>query len=177
MSRIHQLSPNTANSSQVELAVGQSSNPSAHRVPATLRLRAENEPASRGINQSESTPRRIRWSEDVIDNEGLGKKSSKVCCIYHKSRTLNDSFTDSESSDSGTSDSDTDNDSELDCHRRTGNHRSLDQRNSQTDQDLGDSSGRGRTTYSTNCPGVNTKRRKPSPNAYEKMPKPVNARR
>jgi len=36
--------------------------------PTTLRLRAEAEPSER---------RRIQWAEDVIDNEGMGKKSSK----------------------------------------------------------------------------------------------------
>jgi hypothetical protein len=36
--------------------------------PTTLRLRAEAEP---------SEQRRIQWAEDVIDNEGMGKKSSK----------------------------------------------------------------------------------------------------
>lgn len=37
--------------------------------PTTLRLRAEPaEPSER---------RRIQWAEDVVDNEGMGKKSSK----------------------------------------------------------------------------------------------------
>jgi hypothetical protein len=36
--------------------------------PVTLRLRAEAEPSER---------RRIQWAEDVVDNEGMGKKSSK----------------------------------------------------------------------------------------------------
>lgn len=35
----------------------------------TLRLRAEAE--------EPSEQRRIQWAEDVIDNEGMGKKSSK----------------------------------------------------------------------------------------------------
>ncbi|BDA48383.1 probable type 1 phosphatases regulator YPI1 [Coccomyxa sp. Obi] len=36
------------------------------------------------------TPRRkkkaVKWSEDVVDNEFLNKKSSKKCCIFHKQR-------------------------------------------------------------------------------------------
>jgi hypothetical protein len=36
--------------------------------PVTLRLRAEAETSER---------RRIQWAEDVVDNEGMGKKSSK----------------------------------------------------------------------------------------------------
>lgn len=30
------------------------------------------------------TERTVSWSDDVIDNEFLCKKKSKVCCIYHK---------------------------------------------------------------------------------------------
>lgn len=40
-------------------------------IPTTLRLRAEEAP------EATSSSRRIRWSEDVVDNEGMGKKSSK----------------------------------------------------------------------------------------------------
>lgn len=39
----------------------------------TLRLRGDDTPSS----QEPSSSRRIRWSEDVVDNEGMGKKSSK----------------------------------------------------------------------------------------------------
>jgi len=33
----------------------------------------------------------LKWSEDVVDNEGLGKKKSNKCCIYHKSRAFGES--------------------------------------------------------------------------------------
>lgn len=43
------------------------------RLPGTLRLRGDETP-----NTNEPAPaRRIRWSEDVVNNEGMGKKSSK----------------------------------------------------------------------------------------------------
>jgi hypothetical protein len=50
----------------------------SHAGPTTLRLRAEAEPSER---------RRIQWAEDVVDNEGMGKKSSKgvfirPSCLY-----------------------------------------------------------------------------------------------
>lgn len=66
---------------------------------------------------------RVAWDEDVVDNEGCGKKSSKskpieqtahvhrfitpipVCCIYHKPRK----FDESSSEESSDSDSDCDN--------------------------------------------------------------------
>ncbi|KAI0635536.1 phosphatase inhibitor-domain-containing protein [Trametes polyzona] len=42
---------------------------------------------------------RVVWREDVVDNEGAGKKKSKICCIYHKPRQFDESSSD-ESSDS-----------------------------------------------------------------------------
>ncbi|KAI5119650.1 hypothetical protein M0805_009011 [Coniferiporia weirii] len=52
-----------------------------------------------------STPR-VAWTDDVVDNEGLDKKKSKICCIYHKPRRFDESS--SESSDSSGSDVDSD---------------------------------------------------------------------
>ena len=37
--------------------------------------------------------------ESVVDNEGLGKKSSKRCCIFHKQRPFGESSTDSSDDD------------------------------------------------------------------------------
>ncbi|KAF5104944.1 hypothetical protein DV451_000105 [Geotrichum candidum] len=28
----------------------------------------------------------VRWTDDVIDNEHMNKKKSKICCIFHKTR-------------------------------------------------------------------------------------------
>ena len=37
-------------------------------------------------------PRGVKWDESTaIDNEHMGKKSSKVCCIYHKPRAYDES--------------------------------------------------------------------------------------
>ncbi|TPX42603.1 hypothetical protein SeMB42_g03228 [Synchytrium endobioticum] len=46
--------------------------------------------------------RKVKWRESVIDNEGMDKKKSNLCCIYHKPY----SFDDSDSSDYSTSDED-----------------------------------------------------------------------
>merc|ERR1712110_908604 len=55
-----------------------SSNTSQSNEPTpTLRLT--------GHTENSTQPRRgIRWTEDTVDNEHLGKKSSKKCCIFHK---------------------------------------------------------------------------------------------
>ncbi|KZT53522.1 hypothetical protein CALCODRAFT_501038 [Calocera cornea HHB12733] len=41
----------------------------------------------------------VVWSDDVIDNEGLGRKKSKICCIYHKPKEFDESSSDESSSD------------------------------------------------------------------------------
>mmetsp|Transcript_37145 Transcript_37145/g.90292 ORF Transcript_37145/g.90292 Transcript_37145/m.90292 type:complete len:142 (-) Transcript_37145:48-473(-) len=42
----------------------------------------------------------VSWNESVIDNEGMGKKSSKRCCIWHKQREFGESSTESDGSSS-----------------------------------------------------------------------------
>lgn len=114
----------------------------------TLRLRPDT-----------SQRRHIQWADDVIDNEGMGKKSSKVCCIYHKQREFGESS--DESSDDSSSDDDSDSEPDNSAARPSRN-----------------SSGRGRRTRHSHdhaegsCASkkANTRARKRSPNAYEKMP-------
>eukprot|EP00568_Trieres_chinensis_P001348 CAMPEP_0183291300 /NCGR_PEP_ID=MMETSP0160_2-20130417/768_1 /TAXON_ID=2839 ORGANISM="Odontella Sinensis, Strain Grunow 1884" /NCGR_SAMPLE_ID=MMETSP0160_2 /ASSEMBLY_ACC=CAM_ASM_000250 /LENGTH=116 /DNA_ID=CAMNT_0025452091 /DNA_START=135 /DNA_END=485 /DNA_ORIENTATION=+ len=48
-------------------------------------------------------PQRVTWDENVEDNEGLGRKSSKRCCIFHKQRPFGESSTDSSDEDSDAS--------------------------------------------------------------------------
>lgn len=44
--------------------------------------------------------KKIQWTEDTVDNEGLGKKKSKICCVYSKPRKhLDDSSSEDEDSD------------------------------------------------------------------------------
>jgi len=43
----------------------------------------------------------------VVDNEGMGRKSSKRCCIFHKQRDFGESSTDSSDYDSDRSGSST----------------------------------------------------------------------
>ena len=50
----------------------------------------------------------VRWDENVVDNEGLGKKSSKRCCIFHKQRAFGESSTDSSDEESAGSSDDED---------------------------------------------------------------------
>ncbi|GAA97217.1 uncharacterized protein L969DRAFT_155975 [Mixia osmundae IAM 14324] len=44
----------------------------------------------RGLSTKKSP--RVKWDEEVVDNEGLGRKKSKICCIYSKPRKWDDPF-------------------------------------------------------------------------------------
>jgi len=65
-----------------------------------------------------STRGRVRWAGDTVDNEGMGKKKSKICCIYHKPKR----FDESSDEDSSSSDSDSDSHSGCDHHDHSHNH-------------------------------------------------------
>lgn len=43
---------------------------------------------------------RVTWDPSTIDNEHMNKKSSKMCCIFHRKRSWDSSDSDSDS-DSG----------------------------------------------------------------------------
>ncbi|TPX56295.1 hypothetical protein PhCBS80983_g04626 [Powellomyces hirtus] len=49
--------------------------------------------------------RRVQWDDGVVDNEGMGKKTSKVCCIFRKPHNPDGSDSDSDSSSSSSSSS------------------------------------------------------------------------
>lgn len=44
--------------------------------------------------------RRVRWAQNTVDNENCGRKSSKICCIYHKPKEFDESSSSSSESDS-----------------------------------------------------------------------------
>lgn len=41
------------------------------------------------------TDKKVQWEEGVVDNEFMGKKSSKCCCIYAKPHKFGESDTES----------------------------------------------------------------------------------
>ncbi|KAI5288691.1 Type 1 phosphatases regulator ypi1 [Ascosphaera aggregata] len=96
--------------SRVVETTGRIHDTSSHAA-ATLRLRGVPTPSSSeeitsGSSHTDvSSGPSVRWAPDVVDNEGLGKKQSKVCCIYVKPRAVDESSS-SESDSSSSSDDD-----------------------------------------------------------------------
>ncbi|KAJ1941204.1 Type 1 phosphatases regulator ypi1 [Linderina pennispora] len=74
----------------------------------------------RGHERRSPAGNRVQWTDDTVDNEHMGKKKSKVCCIFRKQRQFGES--DSESS-SGESDDDGPNEYErMPRHKPRGKH-------------------------------------------------------
>ncbi|KOS40084.1 hypothetical protein ACN38_g9074 [Penicillium nordicum] len=144
----------------------ESSQDSTTHIP-TLRLRAEETPTD--TSETTSSSRRIRWSEDVVDNEGMGKKSSKVCCIYHKARPVGESSSEESSSSSSESDSESEDDRRTARVNRTRHTHSHNGARDEREHKHTGSCGEDHKSKSKSK--SKRSRRKPSPNAYEKMPK------
>ncbi|TVY42370.1 Type 1 phosphatases regulator, partial [Lachnellula subtilissima] len=93
----------TTAQTQVQIPASTSTS-DAPQIPSTttsapvlhLRGATREEEASMGTRTRRP---RIQWAEDVVDNEGLGRKKSKVCCIYHAPKAIDES-SDESSSDS-----------------------------------------------------------------------------
>ncbi|PHH50199.1 Type 1 phosphatases regulator YPI1 [Ceratocystis fimbriata CBS 114723] len=155
-SRTHTITTSDSSTSSSTHAVPSSSAapvPERH-APAILRLR--------GAPPAES--RSVQWAEDVVDNEHLNRKKSKICCIYHRPRGIDEPSSESSSSDSDSnSESDSDfNDADRPRGRDHRAHKHSDDCNHRGGKGNGDKKGKGKAP------------RKPSPNAYERQPKPHN---
>ncbi|XP_055684821.1 E3 ubiquitin-protein ligase PPP1R11-like [Lutzomyia longipalpis] len=40
--------------------------------------------------------KKVSWNSDTVDNEGMGKKKSKCCCVYHKPLNFGESSSEDE---------------------------------------------------------------------------------
>jgi len=103
----------------------------------------------------------------VVDNEGAGKKSSKICCIYHKPKQFDESSSE-ESSDS---------DSDSECRHGHSHHH----RGDEEPRSIPDGSGEGSSTRTGEDATVVHELHDPlkDVNRYERAPnrkgkKPVN---
>ena len=85
--------------------------------PAVIRLRASEQASSSNDNN-------VRWQTDVIDNENMNKKKTKICCIYHPQDEDEDEGVQCTSDhehpgdESSSSSSESDNDKDLDFEER-----------------------------------------------------------
>ncbi|XP_071980705.1 E3 ubiquitin-protein ligase PPP1R11 [Engystomops pustulosus] len=68
----------------------------------TTENEAQPEPRSLTIKLRKRKPdKKVEWTCDTVDNENLGRRSSKCCCIYEKPRAFGESSTESEDDEDG----------------------------------------------------------------------------
>ncbi|GAV49958.1 hypothetical protein ZYGR_0S00910 [Zygosaccharomyces rouxii] len=117
--------------------------------PPLLQLRASHEQQQRVQRGSEtsrgnSSRPSVRWESDVIDNENMNKKKTKICCIFHpqeepdeECECPSDHEEPSQPSSSSSSSSESDEDSGLNFEERRARrvarrHRKLNQKRSES---------------------------------------------
>ncbi|AGO13871.1 AaceriAGR005Cp [[Ashbya] aceris (nom. inval.)] len=80
-------------------------------------------------NQTEQVPKlakkeqksKVRWDENVVDNEHMNKKKTKICCIFHPQQNFDDEDEvecEHASSASSSSSSESENDTSMDFEAR-----------------------------------------------------------
>ncbi|XP_077017299.1 E3 ubiquitin-protein ligase PPP1R11 isoform X1 [Tamandua tetradactyla] len=63
----------------------------------TVTVTTEPENRSLTIKLRKRKPeKKVEWSSDTVDNEHMGRRSSKCCCIYEKPRAFGESSTESD---------------------------------------------------------------------------------
>ncbi|XP_036030420.1 E3 ubiquitin-protein ligase PPP1R11-like [Onychomys torridus] len=67
-----------------------------------LKDELKNSSLSKPLEKSKSC-KRVEWSSDTVDNEHLGRRSSK-CCVYEKPRAFGESSSESENEDNDNGD-------------------------------------------------------------------------
>ncbi|KAI1433208.1 phosphatase inhibitor-domain-containing protein [Xylaria sp. CBS 124048] len=156
---MRQNAPTTGSLTQVQTSSDTTTQTGNTTSGPILRLRGAHAPSTR----------RVQWAENVVNNEGLGRKSSKVCCIYHAPRMAGESSGESSSdSSSSDSDSDSDNNPTYDPRERAREQRKArdQQHGHEREPNHPDNGGQGKRG------GKRKSTRRPSPNAYERQPRP-----
>jgi len=117
------------------------------------------------------TRHHVAWSDTVVDNEGLGRKKSKICCIYHKPKSFDESSDEESSSDEDSDDSAGDR-ARPPRHARRHRHHDHDHDHGHEGRsDSSDSAGPGPTVRAGGEGGQTELEEKAEPNAYERQPK------
>ena len=88
---------------------------SVEEVPAVLQLRATQDPPR--TQEARPTRHNVRWEENVIDNENMNKKKTKICCIFHPQNEAEEECNHPSDHDESSS-SESENEKDLDFNER-----------------------------------------------------------
>uniref|UniRef100_A0A6I8RLM4 E3 ubiquitin-protein ligase PPP1R11 n=1 Tax=Xenopus tropicalis TaxID=8364 RepID=A0A6I8RLM4_XENTR len=84
--------------------MAESSGPTAGGGATSSTVTTENDtqPEHRSLTlklRKRKPDKKVEWTCDTVDNENLGRRSSKCCCIYEKPRPFGESSSESEDED------------------------------------------------------------------------------
>lgn len=147
--------------------IEQPSNPILHLRPDT----SHTPQADKKSKIKKKKRSKVRWTEDVVDNENLNKKKSKICCIFHPQREFgelsSDSSSDSSSSDSSSSDI---SDIEGEGNSNNNNNNNDTNENSNSHDCCSHAHSHSHKNKKNEKNKKKSKQRDSSPNAYERQP-------
>ncbi|CAD5228690.1 unnamed protein product [Bursaphelenchus okinawaensis] len=76
----------------------QQANERSETETVTVQPETSTQPSELVLHLEPQNEPRVRWAQDTVDNEFMGKKKSKCCCIYKKPKKWDES-SDEEDSD------------------------------------------------------------------------------
>eukprot|EP00003_Mantamonas_plastica_P002909 TRINITY_DN1232_c0_g1_i1.p1 TRINITY_DN1232_c0_g1~~TRINITY_DN1232_c0_g1_i1.p1 ORF type:complete len:109 (+),score=39.42 TRINITY_DN1232_c0_g1_i1:1-327(+) len=79
--------------------LGQPDNTTNTSVDVQIEEGQEQAEVKRIVIVGEKEEKRVEWEEGTVDNEFMGKKSSKICCQFHKPRAFGESDSESDEDD------------------------------------------------------------------------------
>lgn len=90
--------------SRTNTASGQSTFHATGTTTITTSEAVEHESPAQGPSNSavlrlKKDKKKVKWNNDTVDNEHLGRKKSKCCCVYKKPHNFGESSSDSEEED------------------------------------------------------------------------------
>jgi len=90
--------PHSSSAGSVTVTVDPSPSSSSSAPPPAP---AAPPPAEAVVLRLKRRGKKVSWKEGTVDNEGLGRKSSKKCCIFHKEVPFDEDCSDDEAPGGG----------------------------------------------------------------------------
>ncbi|XP_051216586.1 uncharacterized protein [Lolium perenne] len=84
--------PSSSSSGSVTVTIDPSPSSSSSSAPAA----APPPPETVVLRLKRRAKKKVSWKEGTVDNESLGRKSSKKCCIFHKEVPFDEDCSDDE---------------------------------------------------------------------------------
>lgn len=93
--------PQSSSTGSVTVTIDPSPSSSSSSAPPASAPAPAPAPESVVLRLKRRAKKKVSWKEGTVDNEGLGRKSSKKCCIFHKEVPFDEDCSDDEAPGGG----------------------------------------------------------------------------